>query len=228
MSRRATVQTDRTLGFTILALVTAGLLSLAGCAKYRNDPCRLLPPGSCAKPTPSPTATPTSELTTPTPTAAPTSAPTSTPTPVPTSAPSSCAAVETLNHDMAPGQSCHAWHEENGTIRCLVDSTIRPICDEAHADNWFGICGEQSHDADFRFAKNAFQWTLDGATDLGPAPNAAQRWIRGAPGAQVMVRVCIPEGAVTARGCVIKRASNPCGTRTFFLPMLGAMRVGAR
>lgn len=137
-------------------------------------------------------------------------------TPAPRAQPG-CIAVETTPHTMAPGNHCHAWQKQNGEIHCLVDSTIRPICDEAHMDNWNSFCGQRTHDPDFN--TESMEWFVNGAADLGPNPrNYAQRWIRGAPGAQVSVTVCIPPNKRTPDGCLIVRQADGCGSRVFILP----------
>lgn len=148
--------------------------------------------------------------------------PTPPPTPVgPTPTPNpSCAPVEALEHWMAPGNSCHAWQPEaDGRIRCLVDSTIRPICDRDHPENWDSFCGQRDHDPPYDRAEGAQLWTITGAEDSGPSDsNYAQRWLRGWPGAQVSVTVCIRPDARTPDGCRIPRRGDGCGSRLFELP----------
>jgi hypothetical protein len=144
----------------------------------------------------------------------PTVPPTATPTPG-----QGCAAVEALEHFMAPGNSCHAWHRDGGQIRCLVDSTIRPICDTDHLENWTTFCGGRTHDPDYNNPAEAMVWMIDGAEDRGPSPaNSAQRWIVGNPGAQVSVMVCIRPDARTPDRCRITRRGDGCGVRLFRLP----------
>ncbi len=145
---------------------------------------------------------------------------TPTPAPTPTGPPStSCAVVESTEHWMAPGQSCHQWEHDMGRIRCLVDSTIRPICDLDHQENWDGICGRRQHDPDYDSPEGAQAWIVSGAEDLGPHhKNSAQRWIIGEPGAEVGVTVCIRPDAVTPDGCRITRRGDGCGSRLFRLP----------
>lgn len=143
------------------------------------------------------------------------------PRPTPTLGPPvvGCAVVEEMAHFMAPGNSCHAWQKEGGQIRCLVDSTIRPICDLAHLDNWNTMCGGRSHDPDYDSPSGAQIWTIEGAEDRGPhSSNSAQRWIVGPPGGQVKVTVCIRPDAKTPDGCRITRRGDGCGVREFILP----------
>jgi hypothetical protein len=144
--------------------------------------------------------------------------PTPTPTPGPTPIPPSedCKVVEELEHWMAPGDHCHA----GDSLYCTVDSTIRPICDMDHMENWNTICGGKFHDPDYEDPRNAFIWTVEGAMDLGPNPsNAAQRIISGASGDKVKITVCIPKDAKTPEGCrITARNGNGCGTREFTLP----------
>lgn len=247
------------LALALLALAAVAVaLSAPGCAfipdRYKPeycdanpDKCRACQPGQdwhpgegCKdRPTPPPTPPPTPEpeptaTPTATPTLAPTAAPTATPaaaTPTPTPvASSSCAAVETTPHTMAPCNHCLAWHfEEGGTVKCLCDSTIRPICDTDHQDNWNTFCGKRTHDPDYTKRKGGMEWTISGAHDLGlncppgtnpedDCQNSAQRWIRGARGAQVSVTVCIPANKRTPDGCLIIRAGDGCGSRVFNLP----------
>lgn len=121
---------------------------------------------------------------------------------------------------MAPGNKCHGWHKtREGQIKCVVDSTIRPICDTDHMDNWNTFCGQRTHDPDYESPAGAQNWEISGAQDLGPHPgNSAMRDILGAPGAQVWVRVCIDKDARTPDGCKITRRGDGCGERTFTLP----------
>lgn len=151
----------------------------------------------------------------------PTPTPTSNmPTPIPST---SCEVVEKTFHFMAPGNKCHG----GGASHCVVDSTIRPICDRDHMENWNGICGGRDHDPDYGNPQNAFIWNIEGAEDLGPNPeNAAQRIIRGEPGAHVKVQVCIPPNAKTPDGCVITpTGGGGCGVREFDLPSRGEARI---
>lgn len=147
-----------------------------------------------------------------------------TPSPVPpgpTPTPNlSCAPVEQLAHFMAPGDRCHVWHQDLGRIKCLVDSTIRPICDFSHRENWDSFCGQREHDPDYGSPVGEQVWRISGASDEGPhKTNYAQRWILGAPGAQVSVQVCIRPDAQTPDGCKITRRGDGCGERTFRLPV---------
>lgn len=150
------------------------------------------------------------------------------PLPLPTTPTSACAVVENLEHWMAPGNKCHDWHRDGDQIICVVDSTIRPICDKDHMDNWVKECGQRTHDPDYRWRRNAFNWKVTGAIDMGPncptnpdeeCENAAQRVIIGDPGADVVVEVCIPPGARTPDGCLITpKGGTGCDTRRFKLP----------
>lgn len=126
---------------------------------------------------------------------------------------------------MAPGNRCHAGNASH----CLVDSTIRPICDEDHLDNWNTFCGKRTHDPDYSRRKGAMEWTITGAADKGlncpdgtdpedECENSAQRWISGAPGDRVTVKVCIPANKRTPDDCLIVRDGDGCGTRDFVLP----------
>lgn len=146
--------------------------------------------------------------------------PTPTPGPTPVGTPStSCAPVESTEHWMAPGDHCHLWERDMGRIRCLVDSTIRPICDHDHQENWDGVCGKRFHDPDYDSEAGAQTWAISGAEDLGPhRKNSAQRWMVGEPGAEVGVTVCIRPDAVTPDGCKITRRGDGCGSRIFRLP----------
>ena len=145
--------------------------------------------------------------------------PTPTPTPLPTAQPGDCRAVESTPHWMAPGNKCHAFRMDGGEVRCLVDSTIRPICDTDHRENWDTLCGRRTHDPDFSRPDGSMEWFVSGADDLGPSDeNSAQRWIRGAPGAEVSVTVCIPANKRTPDGCLIIRRGDGCGSRVFNLP----------
>ncbi len=139
--------------------------------------------------------------------------PTPGPTPIP---PQGCEIVERTFHFMAPGNKCHGGDAGH----CVVDSTIRPICDRDHMENWNGICGGRDHDPDYGNPNNAFLWNIEGADDLGPNPsNAAQRIISGASGAHVKVQVCIPPNAQTPDGCLITpTGGGGCGVREFDLP----------
>lgn len=196
-------------------------------------------PRPTAAPTATPTSTPTSEPTplpaTPTPSPSPSPSPVATVTPTslpstPTAPPqSACTAVETTPHTMAPGNHCHAWRFDGGEVRCLVDSTIRPICDTDHMDNWNTFCGKRTHDPDYNRPEGSMDWHISGADDLGSncanpnmpgthCENSAQRWIRGARGAQVSVTVCIPANKRTPDGCLIIRQGDGCGSRVFHLP----------
>lgn len=150
--------------------------------------------------------------------------PAPTPDPPPTTA--SCEAVERVEHFMAPGDHCHAWNKmADGRIRCLVDSTVRPICDLDHMYNWVGVCGRRFHDPDYSSPDGAQDWIIEGAEDDGPNQNNyAQRHIVGRPGASVRVTVCLKSDAVTPDGCrITPRGQAGCGSRpepdkTFILP----------
>lgn len=165
--------------------------------------------------------------------ATPTPAPTvGTPTPRPTPN-TSCLPVSRAGHWIAGGGHCHAWHVlGDGRIYCVLDSTIRPICDEEHLDNWNSdVCGRRSHDPDYDHVSGAQEWTITGAEDRGPncgsvaepgCMNSAQRVIVGDQGAHVGVRVCLRDNAVTADGCEIPRAGDGCNQPTEFdLPKAG-------
>lgn len=145
------------------------------------------------------------------------------PTPIgPTPTPNpSCAAVEALEHFMAPGNKCHAWRFDaiSHEIVCTVDSTLRPICDRDHMENWNSFCGGRDHDPDYESQSGAMDWFIQGAQDMGPhLQNSAQRVIRGSAGAEVYVKVCIPKDKRTPDGCLIARRGDGCGERTFSLP----------
>lgn len=145
--------------------------------------------------------------------------PSPTPKPRTPTVPTSCQPVESQDHWMAPGNHCHAWKWDGSQIRCLVDSTIRPICDEDHQENWQGLCGFRTHDSDYSKPEGAMNWKFVGAIDLGPnEENSAQRWILGWPGDLVKVTVCIPPGMKTPDGCLIRNQGGGCGTREFILP----------
>lgn len=149
--------------------------------------------------------------------------PSSVETPVPSIPPSSstsCKAVEQTEHFMAPGNKCHSYEISGGMVRCLVDSTVRPICDTDHQENWLSVCGERNHDPDYETPSGEQRWVLSGAQDLGPsARNYAQRWITGVAGAEVGVTVCIYPDARTPDGCKITRRGDGCGSRIFNLPL---------
>ncbi len=186
---------------------------------HRRWPCPS--PAPSVTPTPSPTAPPTPAPTVVEPTRQPAPEPTRTPAPPA----DTCAAVQSVQHTMAPGNKLHAGRARRG----LVDSTIRPICDTDHLENWDSFCGRRTHDPDYARRHGAMEWTVTGAQDLGPncpdgsdpndeCENSAQRWISGEPGAQVTVRVCIPANKRTPDGCLIVRQGDGCGERTFTLP----------
>ena len=122
----------------------------------------------------------------------------------------------------APGDRCHAWDPiDGGRIKCLVDSTIRPICDTDHMENWTTICNYHSTDPAYDVPAGAQLWTITGAADAGPNPrNYAQRWIHGHPGSHVTVKVCpkpYPDFK-TADGFIIPVRGDGCGERSFVLP----------
>lgn len=143
-------------------------------------------------------------------------------TPVPTSNPS-CAPVVAIGHSIAPGDHCHVVRDSDGA--CLIDSTIRPICDRDHMENWNTICGNRDHDPDYAHARGTQDWRFTDAEDLGPndhgegdeRTNFAQRWIR-ITGPHPTVEVCLKEGAVTADGCPLTRQGDGCGRRDIKLP----------
>lgn len=147
--------------------------------------------------------------------------------PVPTATPgpinASCEPVVNLEHFMAPGDHCHQWDWDGNQIKCLVDSTIRPICDMYHMENWNTFCGQRFHDPDYEHPIGEQNWSLNGSEGSvhfhGPnKKNYAQMWIKGNPGAFVNVTVCIKSDAVTPDGCKITRRGDGCGERKFNLP----------
>lgn len=152
---------------------------------------------------------------------APSPTPVGTPTPSPTPS-AGCSAVEGRGHFLAGGGGCHAWHPLAGDlVYCVLDSTIRPICDTDHLDDWPG-CGFRTHDPDYTSVDGAQDWKIEGAEDRGPnmcsknpgetecSINSAQRVIVGPKGGTVHVEVCIRDGATTPDGCLITRNGNPC------------------
>jgi hypothetical protein len=205
----------------VVFLVACGGINIPDCQK---NPCKCLPPGSCTTPSPTPTAVP--EVTpTPRPTATPTPtetpAPTAVPTPTPTSTPSpggvaECARAIAINqHNLVGGGGCHAWHPiADGLIRCVLDTTWRPICDPPHEQNWNdpNICGKCSHDPDYDSPAGAQLWTVDGAEDRGPNPgNSAQRIIWGRPGATVRITICPANPVIAAAtGTVLPIKGDGC------------------
>jgi hypothetical protein len=149
-------------------------------------------------------------------------APTPAPTPVgPRPTPNtSCAPVEAIEHWIVGGGGCHAHSPTgDGRIKCVLDSTVRPICDDSHADNWNSFCGQRTHDPDYDSPAGAQLWTIDGAEDRGPNPaNSAQRIIVGSPGAEVHVTVCLRPDARTVDGCRIPIRGDACNRTVWNLP----------
>lgn len=146
-------------------------------------------------------------------------------------APPACAPVEAIEHWIVGGGGCHAWHPiGGGRVRCVLDSTIRPICDEDHQDNWNTFCGKRTHDPPYDRGAGAQAWTIVGAEDWGPnncpddpnVPstdcNSAQRVIVGPAGGHVKVTICLRDNAVTYDGCPIPLRSNHCNTTEWTLP----------
>lgn len=159
--------------------------------------------------------------------------PVATPTPLPGGP--SCAAVEAIEHWLVGAGGPHAWHPvAGGRVHVVVDTTVRPICDEEHPDNWNTFCGQQSHDpAGYNTAAGAQDWTFSGhgIEDLGPngcdtahphetSPdcNSAQRVFRGPAGGEVKIVVCLRPGQVTDRGCPLPLRADPCSHQTWTLP----------
>lgn len=136
----------------------------------------------------------------------------------------SCEPVEALEHWIVGGGHCHAWKPlADGLIRCTLDSTVRPICDLDHLDNWNSFCGQRTHDPNYDSPEGAQLWFIDGAEDRGPNPeNSAQRVIVGPPGGSVTISVCLRGDARTADGCRIPTRGNACNTTTWNLPTLGS------
>lgn len=164
---------------------------------------------------------------------APTPTPAATPTPGPVS--HSCVPVEAIDHWLVGAGGPHAWHPlAGGRVHVVVDTTVRPICDEEHPDNWNTFCGQQSHDpAGYNTAAGAQEWKFSGSgiEDLGPngcdtehphevvpGCNSAQREFSGPAGGTVHIDVCLRPGQVTDLGCPIPLRADPCSHQTWTLP----------
>lgn len=159
----------------------------------------------------------------------PTPAPSPQPTPIPNA---SCAPVEAIDHWIVGGGGCHAWHPiSDGRVRCVLDSTIRPICDTDHMDNWNSFCGRRTHDPAYDTYNGQQVWRIEGAEDWGPnkcddqhpdtpSPdcNSAQRVIVGPAGGKVKVTVCLRDNAKTYDGCRIPLRADHCNTTEWHLP----------
>lgn len=207
---------------SILIMLTIGwALSGATCI---NNYCQTHPEVCNPSPRPTPTAEPTSE---PSPTEPPLPEATATPIPTPTSQPSPthtpipndlemCKRAIAMNaHFLVGGGGCHAWTPTgDGNIKCVLDTTWRPICDEDHMDNWNNpdICGKCSHDPDYNSPSGAQEWTVGGAEDRGPHPaNSAQRIIVGKPGARVTITICPANPVIAAAtGTVLPIRGDGC------------------
>jgi len=162
-----------------------------GCARFRDDPCRLLPPGTCTQPTPEPTATPSPEPTV-TPTGTPQSQPTSSPTPHPTATMTPVPGVELpevaffktggTNLTCKRGQVCCQNAEDSPRFQnqhvCEVGGTLYLApkhppetdpnqagpCDPPHELNWNSFCLRQEWDNEggpVRNVSGARSWRIN-------------------------------------------------------------------
>lgn len=131
-----------------------------------------------------------------------TPAPTPGATPLPGTSDECARAISMNAHFLVGGGGCHAASPTgDGRVKCVLDSTLRPICDPEHQDNWNdpNLCGRCSHDPDYNSPAGAQIWTIDGAEDRGPNPNnSAQRIIVGRPRAQVLVTICPAKPVIAA------------------------------